>query len=52
MEKRDVAAALIGAEVGAALGLVAVGGAFRAPIGVAPVSYTHMKLPTKREVYI
>jgi hypothetical protein len=35
MRKRDVAAALIGAEVGAALGLFAVGGAFLAPIGVA-----------------
>ena len=35
MSKRDIAAALIGAEVGAALGLVAVGGALLAPIGVA-----------------
>jgi hypothetical protein len=35
MQQRDVAAALIGAEVGAALGLIALGGAFLAPIGVA-----------------
>jgi hypothetical protein len=35
VSKRDIAAALIGAEVGAALGLVAVGGALLAPIGVA-----------------
>jgi hypothetical protein len=35
MSKRDVAAALIGAEVGAALGLLVVGGALLAPIAVA-----------------
>jgi hypothetical protein len=35
MRKRDVAAALIGAEAGAALGLLVLGGAFLAPIGVA-----------------
>jgi hypothetical protein len=38
MSKRDVAAALIGAEVGAALGLLVVGGALLgAPIAVALV---------------
>jgi hypothetical protein len=35
VSKRDIGAALIGAELGAALGLVAVGGALLAPIGVA-----------------